>query len=256
MEHAAGYERLMNEAQGAWMEEDYEKAAGLFEAAQALAPGDAQAAFYGAVARAMQDGADFRRIADIPAPVERAVAAAAERFGSGAAYYDACRQIASALIDVAALHYGAVTDYAKKERKKRRHGDGDGADALLRDCVLTVGGAAKQTADAILARAEDLSEADEFFWDCLLTLLDNADTYRFSAGLGRDPEIAELEDEIGRLRGNVFGEYAGVEELEDDTGEYAEIVCPHCGETLSFSAEELSGSRTAECPFCGGRIDV
>ena len=68
--------------------------------------------------------------------------------------------------------------------------------------------------------------------------------------------IAALEDEIGRLRGNVFGEYAGVEELEEDTGEYAEIVCPHCGETLSFSAEELSGSRTAECPFCGGRIDV
>ena len=254
MEHAADYERLMNEARGAWMEEDYEKAAGLFEAAQALAPGDAQAAFYGVVARAMQDGADFRRIADIPAPAERAAAAAAERFGSGAAYYDACRQIASALIDVAALHYGAVTDYAKKERKKRRHGDGDGAEALLRDCVLTVGGAAKQTADAILARAEDLSEADEFFWDCLLTLLDNADTYRFAAGLGRDPEIAELEDEIGRLRGFISGEYTGEELPEEDEGEYTEIVCPHCGETLSFSAEELSGGRPAECPFCGGTV--
>ena len=243
------------QAARAFAGEDYERAAELYEAAAAADPADTDAAFFAAVARAMQDGAEYRRIAQVGAAAEPAVRGAAERCGTGKAYYEACRNMLSAVIDVTSRHYDAVAAYCKKERRKHRRSEDalSGAEGLLRDCAATIAEAAKTTVGAVLERAEDLSEADEFFWDCVLTLLDNADAYRVAAEMGKDPEIAELFDAIDGLRGNVFGEYTGVEDLPEDEGEYVEIVCPACGETLSFTPSELSDG-IAECPFCGGTI--
>lgn len=243
------------EAARAFAEEDYERAAELFGSVAAADPADADAAFFAAVSYAMQDGAEYRRIAQVSAAAEPAVRSAAARFGTGKAYYEACRNVVSAVIDVTSRHFEAVSDYCKKERKKRRRSEDSlsGAESLLRDCASTVGEAAKTTAGAVLEHAEDLSEADEFFWDCVLTLLDNADAYRVAAEKGKDPEIAELFEAIDGLRGNVFGEFTGVEDLPEDEGEYVEVVCPACGETLSFSPAELSAG-AVECPFCGAAV--
>ena len=243
------------EAARAFAEEDYERAAELYGRAAAADPADTDAAFFAAVACAMQDGAEYGRIAQVGAAAEPAVRSAAERFGTSKAYFEACRNLVSAVIDVTSRHYEAVSDYCKRERKRHRRSEDalSGAESLLRDCASTVGEAAKTTAGAVLEHAEDLSEADEFFWDCVLTLLDNADAYRVAAEMGKDPEIAELFDAIDGLRGNVFGEYTGVEELPEDEGEYVEIVCPDCGETLSFPPAELSAG-AVECPFCGAAV--
>lgn len=224
-----------------------------------VAPEDAEAAeaaFFSEAAAALEDGAEYRLITPLAASAERAVACAAQRCGSGEAYYDACRQIASAVIDVTSRHYEAVASYWKKEQKKHRRSPEAlaGAEMLFADCVNAVAAAAKQTAGAVLEHAQDLSAANEFFWDSVMTLLDNAQACRFAAEQGKDPEIDALLDEIDRLRGNVFGEYAGVEELPEDEGEYVETVCPHCGETLSFAPAELADGNTVECPFCGGMI--
>ena len=245
--------RLRAEAEQAFAKEDYERAAELFRQAEAADPADKTAAFFAAVAYAMQDGAEYGRIAQVGEAAGPAIESAAARLGTGAAYYEACRTIVSAVIDVTSRHYEAVEAYCKKERKKHRRSPEDlsGAESLFRDCVLTVGEAAKATGGAAVEHAEDLSAADEFFWDCVLTLLDNAETYRIAAEMGKDPEILELFDVIDQLRGNVFGEYSGEEPAEDD-GAYTEVVCPGCGETLSFPAEELKGR--AECPFCGAGI--
>ncbi|MBQ6067141.1 MAG: hypothetical protein IJK89_09995 [Clostridia bacterium] len=243
------------EAARAFAEEDYERAAELFGSAAAADPADTDAAFFAAVSHAMQDGAEYGRIAPVGAAAEPAIRSAAARFGTGKAYYEACRNVISAVIDVTSRHYGAVSDYCKKERKKHRRSEDalSGAESLLRDCAATIGEAAKTTVGAALEHAEDLSEADEFFWDCVLTLLDNADAFRVAAEMGKDPEIAELFDAVDGLRGNVFGEYTGVEELPEDEGEYVEVVCPGCGETLSFSPAELSAG-SVECPFCGAAV--
>ncbi len=243
------------QAARAFADEDYERAAELFGSAAAADPADTDAAFFAAVAYAMQDGAEYGRIAQVGAAAEPAIGGAAARFGTGKAYYEACRNVVSAVIDVTSRHHEAVEAYCKKERKKHRRSEDSlsGAESLLRDCGSTIAEAAKTTAGAALEHAEDLSEADEFFWDCVLTLLDNADAYRVAAEMGRDPEIAELFGAIDGLRGNVFGEFTGVEELPEDEGEYVEVVCPGCGETLSFSPAELSAG-ALECPFCGACV--
>ena len=258
MEHPAEYGRLLQQAEAAWRGEDYESAGERFREAAALSPEDADAAFFAEAAAALADGAEYGRIALLTDPAERAIAQAALAHGSGAAYFAACRRIVSAMIEVASRHYEAVAAYLKKERKKHRRSpeEAAGAESLLADCANVAAAAAKRTAGAALERAEDLSAADEHFWNALLTLLDNAAAYRFAAELGGDPEIAALLDEIDRLRGNVFGEYAGVEELPEDEGEYVEAVCPSCGETLSFSPDELPDGRTAECPFCGSPVSL
>ena len=246
------YDIQAAEAARAFAEEDYERAAALFAEAAVADPADTDAAFFAAVSRAMQDGAEYRSITQVGEAAEPAIAGAAKRLGTGAAYYEACRNIVSAVIDVTSLHYEAVSDYCKKERKKHRRSAEDlsAAESLLRDCVGIAGEAAKATVGAVLEYAEDLSAADEFFWDCVMTLLDNTEAWRAAAELGRDPETAELFDAIDGLRGNVFGEYTGVAELPEDEGEYVEVVCPACGETLSFSAAELTAG-AVECPFCG-----
>ena len=135
---------LRAEAEQAFAKEDYERAAELFHDI-AQDPADTDAAFFAAVAYAMQDGAEYRRIAQVGEAAEPAIRKTAERLGTGEAYYAACRTIVSAVIDVTSLHYEAVSDYCKKERKKRRRAAEDlsGAESLLRDCVLTVDGAAK-----------------------------------------------------------------------------------------------------------------
>ncbi|MBQ6118629.1 MAG: hypothetical protein IJK98_05320 [Clostridia bacterium] len=246
------HDNTATEAARAFADEDYERAAALFAAEAEQNPADTDAVFFAAVSYAMQEGAEYRRIEQVGAAAEPAIRGAAARLGTGKAYYEACRNVISAVIDVTSRHYEAVADYCKKERKKHRRSADvlSGAESLLRDCVLTVGEAAKATAGAALEHAEDLSAADEFFWDCVLTLLDNTEAYRAAAELDKDPEIAQLFDVIDGLRGNVFGEYTGVEELPEDEGEYVEITCPACGETLSFSAAELTAN-TVECPFCG-----
>ena len=257
MEYSTEHGRLLGEAEAAWRAEDYGRAAELFRQAAALAPEDADAAFFADASAALAEGADYRRIAPLAEPAQRAIACAARRSGSGKAYFDACCRVVSAVVSVTSRHYEAVEAYRNREQKKRRRTPEApvSADALLRDCVNLVTAAAKQTAGAALECAQDLSEADEFFWNALLTLLDNARTYRFAAELESDPEIGALMYEIEKLRGNVFGDYTGVEDLPEDEGEYVETVCPACGETLSFAPDELSGG-PVECPFCGGRIDV
>ena len=249
---------LTEEAERAFAEEDHERAAALFNEAAAADPADGNAAFFGAASDALCDGAEYRRIERVAQTAEPAIRGAAERLGSGEAYFAYCRRLLAVAIDVTSRHYEAVAAYCKKERKKHRRAADEftAADGLLRDCALTIGDAAKKTAGAVLEHAEDLSAADEFFWDCVMTLLDNADAFRVAAELGRDPEIAELFGVIDGLRGNISGEYSGVEELPEDEGEYTEIVCPACGETLSFSPAELSGGRTAECPFCGAAVST
>lgn len=253
----SNYGRPAAEAARAFAEEDYGRAAELYAAAAAADPADTDAAFFAAVSCAMQDGAEYRRIAQVGGTAGPAIRGAAERLGTGEAYYAACRNVLSAVIDVTSRHYEAVSDYCRRARKTHRRSAEDlsGAESLLRDCVSTIGEAAKAAAGAAIEHAEDLSAADEFFWDCVLTLLDNTEAYRAAAELGRDPEIAELTDVIDGLRGNVFGEYTGVEDLPEDEGEYVEIVCPACGETLSFSPSEPA-SGTVECPFCGETVAV
>lgn len=252
---------LREQAENAWRGENFEQAEALFrELAAVLAdPADAaDAAFFAEAAAALEDGAEYRRIAPLASSAEEAVAALAQRSGSGKDYFDGCRRIVSAVIEVASCHYDAVAAYWKKEQKKRRRSSAAPAEAqsVLTDCVAAVCAAARQTVGAALTHAEDFSAADDYFWTALLTLLDNAETYRIAAELGGDPEIAALLEEIDRLRGNVFGEYAGEEEPVEDAGEYAEVTCPGCGETLSFPAEALADGKPMECPFCGSPVGV
>ena len=257
MEHQEQNEALLRQAETAFAEEDYETAAELFARVPALSPEAAVAAFYGAVAEALKDGAEYRTIAGLAEPAERLIAAAAERHGSGGEYFNACRKTLAAVVDVTSRHYEAVEAYVKKERKKnrRRPEAAEAAESLLGDCVSLIGGAAKKTVGAALERADDVTAADDFFWDSAMILLDNAEAYRIAAGMGRDAEITELFGEIDRLRGNISGEFTGADEpveLAPDGGGYTELVCPSCGETLSFPAAELTGA--VECPFCGERF--
>ena len=256
MERQENYTLLLRRAEEAFAAEDYDSAESLFLQADQAAPEEAAAAFYGAVAGALRDGAEYRSIAALAGPAERLFFRAAERFGSGEGYFSACRKALSAVVDVTSRHYDAVTAYVKKERKKnRRHPEAaEAAEGVFRDCVSLIGETAKKTVAAALERAQDMAAADDFFWDSAMILLDNAEAYRISAELGRDGEITELFGEIDRLRGNISGEFSGeeLEELELDAGEYAELVCPSCGETLSFPADEQTG--TVECPFCGNRF--
>ena len=256
MDDSTGAAPVRQEAEAAWRAQEYDRAGELFHESASLSPEDADAAFFALASDALADGAAYSSIASLPEPARRVFGDAAGRFGSDKAFFAACTRVVTAMIEVTSRHYEAVTAYWKKEQKKHRR-DPEAkahADALLTDCVNTVSEAAKQTVSAALEQAQDLSAADEFFWTALLTLLDNAQTCRLSAEVGQDGEIAALFDEIDRLRGNVFGDFTGEVDLPEDEGEYVETVCPHCGETLSFAPSELSGEKTAECPFCGGRI--
>ncbi len=250
---------VREQAENAWRREEFDKAEALFRelAAKTRDPADAaEAAFFAEASAALAEGAEYRLIAPLAASAEKAIAAFSQRSGSDTAYFDGCRRIVSAVIEVTSCHYKAVSEYWKKKQKKHRRSPEAlvGAESLLTECVNTVGMAAKQTVGAALEHARDLSAAGEYFWNALLTLLDNAATWRFSAEMGGDPEIAALLDEIDRLRGNVFGDFTGVEELPEDEEEYVEAVCPGCGETLSFPAEALAGGKPAECPFCGSPV--
>ena len=256
MERSAEYEGLLRQAEAAWRAEEYESAGALFREAAALMPEDAESAFFAQAANALAEGAEYRLIAPLAQAAEQAIVCAARSLGSGKAYFGVCGRVAAAMVDVNARHNEAVSAYLKKETKKLRRTPEAlaGAQSLFADCAATASAAAKRTAGAALEHAQDLSAADEYFWNVMLTLLDDAGTFRFEASLESDPEIAALLEVIDQLRGNVFGDYAGVEELPEDAGEYVEAVCPACGETLSFDPQDIAGEKTAECPFCGQTV--
>ena len=256
MERTEERERLLQAAEAAWREEEYERAGEMFRLAAELSPEDADAAFFAVAAAALKEGAEYRSLAGLAEPAQRAIESSARRFGSGEGYFAACIRVVSAVIEVTSRHYEAVAAYWKKEQTRYRRTPEAlvSAQTLFTDCVELIGAAARQTVGAALEYARDLSAADEFFWNALLTLLDNARTYRFAAEMEGDPEIAALLYEIEKLRGNVFGDYTGVEELPEDEGEYVETICPACGEALSFAPGELAEGETVECPFCGGKI--
>jgi len=257
MDHQDRTEELLRGAETALEEENYEEAAGLFEQALALSPDQPVAAFYLAVARALRDGADYRSIASLAMPAEELAARLAERSGSGQAYFTACRKALSAVVDVTSCHYEAVQAYRKRERRHGRRAKeaAEAAESVVRECAAMTGETAKRAVSAVLEHAEDVTAADDFFWDSAMILLDNAEAYRVAAGMGRDEEITGLFGEIDRLRGNISGEFSGEEELieSDLSGEaFTEVTCPGCGETLSFPAADLTGE--VECPFCGNRF--
>lgn len=252
---------VREQAENAWREEKYDRAEELYRKVAAMPHHEvavAEELFFADAAKALADGAEFHLIAPLAQASERAIDVAAKTYDSSEPYYDCCGRVVSAMINVTSCHYEAVEAYWKKEQKKHRRSPEAlvGAESLLTECVNTVGMAAKQTVGAALEHARDLSAAGEYFWNALLTLLDNAATWRFSAEMGGDPEIAALLEEIDRLRGNVFGDFTGVEELPEDEAEYVEAVCPSCGETLSFPAGELVSGGTAECPFCGAAVGM
>ena len=45
--------------------------------------------------------------------------------------------------------------------------------------------------------------------------------------------------------GNLFG---------TDSGAYVDVSCPHCGENLSFTQEEIVSGKEIRCAFCNGNI--
>lgn len=63
-------------------------------------------------------------------------------------------------------------------------------------------------------------------------------------------QVDTIDEDLGAMEDEFY------EDEEDDEDEMIDVTCPHCDETISFSAFELSEKDEVECPVCNQTFEI
>ena len=95
--------------------------------------------------------------------------------------------------------------------------------------------------DVLGAIAEELEEQNESYDD----MSDCID------------DMSDYMEEMSRLMDGLMKGLACLEDPDDSLDDdFVEVVCPNCGETTEYEAEDLRSEDGIQCPFCNEDIEV
>lgn len=68
-------------------------------------------------------------------------------------------------------------------------------------------------------------------------------------------QVDEIDEDLGAVEEEFYGDMCDCDECCEEDADYAEVICPACGQEIHVDLDDLEENEPIVCPECGAKLD-